>query len=80
MNLAVDAVGGDILAWLAKTMMYNGVIANSATIAAPSGVTETSSVDNTATDTTSVTPTADLIIAKTDGLTSIAERQGGQNR
>ncbi len=26
---AVDAVGGDILAWLTKTMMYNGVIANS---------------------------------------------------
>src|SRR5206468_12437915 len=26
---AVDAVGGDVLAWLTKTMMYNGAIANS---------------------------------------------------
>jgi acrylyl-CoA reductase (NADPH) len=26
---AVDAVGGDILAWLTRTMLYNGVIANS---------------------------------------------------
>ena len=26
---AVDAVGGDILAWLTRTMMYNGTIANS---------------------------------------------------
>jgi acrylyl-CoA reductase (NADPH) len=26
---AVDAVGGDTLAWLTRTMMYNGVIANS---------------------------------------------------
>ena len=49
-----------------------GVIANTATIAAPVGVTETSSGNNTATDTTSVTPTADLIITKTDGLSSIA--------
>ncbi len=49
-----------------------GVIANTATINAPSGVVETSPADNTATDTTTVTPTADLIISKTDGLTSIA--------
>ncbi len=52
-----------------------GVIANTATIAAPVGVVETASGDNTATDTTSVTPTADLIITKTDGLTSIAAGQ-----
>ena len=26
---AVDAVGGDMLAWLTRTMMYNGTIANS---------------------------------------------------
>ena len=50
----------------------SGVIANTASIDAPLGVTETAPADNTATDTTSVTPTADLLVTKTDGLTSIA--------
>ena len=49
-----------------------GVITNTATIDAPVGVVETSPADNSATDTTSVTPTADLIVTKTDGLTSLA--------
>ncbi|MEP7201973.1 MAG: hypothetical protein ABI894_05150, partial [Ilumatobacteraceae bacterium] len=52
-----------------------GVIANTATIDAPVGVVETSSIDNSATDTTSVTPTADLIVTKTDGIASIAAGQ-----
>ena len=50
----------------------SGVIANTATVNAPAGVTETAPGNNTATDTTSVTPTADLVITKTDGLTTIA--------
>ncbi|MEO8264284.1 MAG: hypothetical protein ABI706_02115 [Ilumatobacteraceae bacterium] len=50
----------------------SGVIVNTASIDAPSGVIEIAPVDNTATDTTSVTPTADLLVTKTDGLTSIA--------
>ena len=50
----------------------SGVIANTASVDAPSGVIETAPANNTATDTTSVTPTADLIVTKTDGLTSIA--------
>ena len=49
-----------------------GVIANTATIDVPVGVVELAPGDNSATDTTSVTPTADLIVTKTDGLTSIA--------
>ena len=49
-----------------------GTIVNTATIDAPGGVVETAPADNTATDTTAVTPTADLVITKTDGLTSIA--------
>src|SRR4029078_10647825 len=48
------------------------VIANTATISAPAGVAETAPADNAATDTTSVTPTGDLIITKTDGRTTIA--------
>ncbi len=47
-----------------------GVIANTATIDAPPGVLELTPGDNTATDTTTVTPTADLIVTKTDGLAS----------
>ena len=50
----------------------SGVIANTANINVPSGVVETAPGNNSATDTTSVTPTADLVISKTDGLTSIA--------
>ncbi len=49
-----------------------GVIANTATIDVPAGVVELAPGDNSATDTTSVTPTADLVVTKTDGLTSIA--------
>src|SRR4029079_14301044 len=49
-----------------------GVIANTATISAPAGVAETAPADNAATDTTSVTPTGDLIITKTDGRTTMA--------
>ena len=49
-----------------------GAIVNTASIDAPAGVVELAPGDNAATDTTSVTPTADLIVTKTDGLTSIA--------
>jgi uncharacterized repeat protein (TIGR01451 family) len=64
--------GGTATFAVAATVVASasGVITNTATIAAPIGETETSSADNTSTDTTSVTPTADLIITKTDGRTS----------
>ncbi len=48
-----------------------GSLANSVTIAAPAGVVETNSANNTATDTDTLTPTADLSITKTDGITTV---------
>ena len=49
-----------------------GVVTNAAQIDAPSGVSDPDPGDNVATDTTFVTPTADLSISKTDGLTTVA--------
>ena len=49
-----------------------GVIVNSASIDVPAGVSDQNPADNVATDTTSITPTADLSITKTDGLTNVA--------
>ncbi len=49
-----------------------GAITNAAQIDAPTGVTDPDPGDNVATDTTSITPTADLSITKTDGLTTVA--------
>src|SRR4029079_17505629 len=49
-----------------------GAVTNSAAIDAPTGVHDGNTANNLATDTTSITPTADLSITKTDGLTTIA--------
>ncbi len=49
-----------------------GVIVNTAQVDAPAGVSDPDPTDNVATDTTSITPTADLSITKTDGLTTVA--------
>ena len=52
-----------------------GTITNVATITAPAGSTDPDTGNNSATDLTAVTATADLSITKTDGLTTI---QAGQ--
>ena len=44
-------------------------LSNTATIAAPSGVTDSFTSNNTATDTDTLNPEADLSITKTDGRT-----------
>jgi uncharacterized repeat protein (TIGR01451 family) len=49
-----------------------GTIANTATVAAPAGVTDPTPANNSATDTDTVQPTADLSITKTDGVASVA--------
>jgi uncharacterized repeat protein (TIGR01451 family) len=46
-----------------------GTLVNTATVAAPGGVTDPTPGNNSATDTNTLTPTADLSITKTDGLT-----------
>ncbi len=47
-----------------------GTLANTATVAPPAGVTDPTPGNNSATDTDSLTPTADLQITKTDGVLS----------
>lgn len=48
-----------------------GTPVNTATVTAPVGVTETNPGNNSATDTDTLTPQADLAISKTDGVASI---------
>lgn len=48
-----------------------GTINNTATVAAPTGVTDSVSNNNSSTDSTVVNPKADLSIVKTDGRTTI---------
>jgi uncharacterized repeat protein (TIGR01451 family)/fimbrial isopeptide formation D2 family protein len=47
-----------------------GSLALTATVAVPPGVTDTNSANNTATDTDTLTPQADLSVTKTDGQTT----------
>ncbi len=49
-----------------------GTLVNTATIAAPAGVTDPNPGNNSATDTDTITPTADLSITKTDGSATAA--------
>lgn len=48
-----------------------GNLTNTATVAAPTGVTDSNTSNNSSTDTDTLTPTADLSITKTDAKTSI---------
>jgi uncharacterized repeat protein (TIGR01451 family) len=48
-----------------------GTLTNTATVSPPAGVTDPNPANNSATDTTSLTPQADLAITKTDGVTSV---------
>ncbi len=47
-----------------------GTLSNTATVAAPGGVTDPTPGNNSATDSDTLVPTADLSITKTDGVTS----------
>ena len=49
----------------------SGSVANTATIAAPAGTTDPNTGNNTATDTDTVTPVADLAITKSNGVSSV---------
>jgi uncharacterized repeat protein (TIGR01451 family) len=55
---------------VAVSSTATGSLANSVTITAPAGAVETNSANNVATDTDSLTPTADLSITKTDNDTN----------
>lgn len=58
-------VSGTILA------SATGTLVNTATISAAAGTTDTAPGNNSATDTDTLTPQADLAITKTDGVTSV---------
>jgi len=47
-----------------------GTLSNTATVTAPGGTTDTNPANNSATDTTTVNPVADLSITKNDGVTT----------
>src|SRR5262249_52991509 len=53
-----------------------GHLINAATVTAPAGFTDTNSSNNTATDDDTLTPQADLAVAKTDGKTSAVPGTG----
>jgi uncharacterized repeat protein (TIGR01451 family) len=48
-----------------------GTVVNTATVSPPAGVTDANPANNSATDTDTLTPQADLAITKTDGVTSV---------
>jgi uncharacterized repeat protein (TIGR01451 family) len=48
-----------------------GTLSNTATVTAPAGVTDSTPGNNSATDSDTLTPNADLSIAKTDGVTTV---------
>lgn len=64
--------GGSVVMTLAGTInpAATGTITNTATVSAPAGVDETNLSNNTASDTDTLTPQADLSILKTDGVSS----------
>ena len=76
-NTTVDLpVGASATFTVAATVSATtGAVVNTARIDAPAGVSDPNPADNAATDTTSITPTGDLSITKTDGLTTIAAGQ-----
>ena len=64
--------GGSVIytASCAIAASATGSLSNTATITAPGGVTDPTPANNTATDSDTLTPQADLSITKTDGVTS----------
>ena len=54
-----------------------GSLVNTATVTAPGGVTDPTPGNNSATDTDTLGPTADLAITKTDGVTTATPAAAG---
>jgi uncharacterized repeat protein (TIGR01451 family) len=65
-------VGGTATYTLTGTISASatGTLSNTATVTAPGGVTDPTPGNNSATDTDTLTPQADLLITKTDGQTT----------
>ena len=74
-NVAVNLLaGGSATFTLVATISQGAVgnLVNTATVTAPAGVTDPNPANNSATDTDTLTPLADLAITKTDGVTSVS--------
>ncbi|HEX3122023.1 MAG TPA: hypothetical protein VHQ21_01885 [Rhodanobacteraceae bacterium] len=78
----IEAVGGFALPALTNGQFYeisvatnvtalSGTVSNTATVAAPVGTTDPTPGNNSAGDTDTVTPVADLSITKTDGVSNV---------
>ena len=65
-------VGGSVTYTVSGTvsLLATGTLSNTATVTAPAGVTDPTPGNNSATDTDSVAPNANLSITKTDGVTT----------
>ncbi|MBL8995684.1 MAG: DUF11 domain-containing protein, partial [Gemmatimonadetes bacterium] len=76
LSASVDLLSGGTATFTATgTVTGTGTLSNTATVAAPGGINDPAG-NNSATDgNTVITPTADLAITKTDGVTSV--NQGG---
>ncbi|MBX3401689.1 MAG: DUF11 domain-containing protein [Gemmataceae bacterium] len=55
---------------------FTGTLSNTATVSAPAGVTDPTPGNNSATDTSTADPRADLRITKTDGVATVVPGQG----
>ena len=66
-------VGGTVTFTVTATLSAaaTGTLVNTATVTAPAGVTDPNPGNNSATDTDTITPQADLSITKTDGVTTV---------
>jgi hypothetical protein len=65
LNALVDLPSGAIATFTATgTVTGSGTLTNTATITAPGGITDPTPANNSATDNTAITPTADLSITK----------------
>ncbi len=65
--------GGSVTYTVSATVSASatGTLSNTATVTAPGGVTDPNPANNSATDSDTITQSADLAITKTDGVTSV---------
>ena len=74
LNTTVTMKSGEIITYTAAATIEgtaSGNLTNSVTVSPPGGTTDPTPSNNTATDTDTVNPMADLSITKTDGVSSV---------
>ena len=76
-NHARRAARSPTSSWHLQSAAATGTLANTASVAAPAGSTDPNAANNSATDTDTLAPQADLQITNTDGQTSRRAGRGG---